>query len=248
MKETNHIIYLRSKPDNMELILCRNSVISYPRHNHISVFTVGLVLCGSVSLTVGEDSFLCEKDSSFAIPPYVPHMLKAKAPYSLLTLCIGKNAIHRCGKDMLKQNILHLLTSVRELELTEIQTARLSDCLDFPDSAPLSSPSESSIDSLKKQIELCPQRKVSIDEMARSLYLSKYHLIRSFKQAVGLTPHQFQIQNRIRKAQRMLNEMDNITEVALTTGFCDQSHFIKQFEKYVGLTPTAYKTSCRLLT
>lgn len=248
MKETNHIIYLRRKPDDLELIVCRNSVISYPLHNHISVFTVGLVLYGSVSLTVGDDSFLCEKDSSFTIPPYIPHMIEAKTPYSLLTLCIGKNALHRRSKDKLKQHILHLLTSVCELELTEIQTARLSDCLDFSGNALLSSPSESSIDPLKKQIELCPQRKVSIDEMARSLYLSKYHMIRSFKQAVGLTPHQFQIQNRIRKAQRMLNDVDNITEVALTTGFCDQSHFIKQFEKYVGLTPTAYKTSCRLLT
>ena len=78
--------------------------------------------------------------------------------------------------------------------------------------------------------------KLSIDEMARSSYISKYHFIRSFKKAVGLTPHQFQIQNRVRKAQQMLKYVDNITEVALTTVFCDQSHFIKQFERYVGLT------------
>ena len=93
--------------------------------------------------------------------------------------------------------------------------------------------------------------KLSIDEMAQSLYISKYHFIRSFKQAVGLTPHQFQIQNRIRKAQHMLSNADSITsmtEVALTTGFCDQSHFIKHFERYVGLTPAVYKISCKMLT
>ncbi len=65
----------------------------------------------------------------------------------------------------------------------------------------------------------------------------KYRFIRSFKAEVELTPHQFQIQNRIRKAQRLIHEADTITEVALTTGFCDQSHFIKQFEKQVGLSP-----------
>ena len=107
--------------------------------------------------------------------------------------------------------------------------------------------SEPFIDLAKNQLERYPEKKLSIDEMAQSAYISKYHFIRSFKQVVGLTPHQFQIQNRIRKAQHMLNDIDSITEVALTTGFCDQSHFIKQFEKYVGLTPTVYKTSCRQL-
>lgn len=46
----------------------------------------------------------------------------------------------------------------------------------------------------------------------------------------------------------LLSQNKSITEVALITGFCDQSHFIKHFEKQVGLTPTAYKASCRLLT
>ena len=75
----------------------------------------------------------------------------------------------------------------------------------------------------------------------------KYHFIRSFKAEVGLTPHQFQIQNRIRKAQRLIHETNTITEVALTTGFCDQSHFIKQFEKYVGLPPLTYKSSSGII-
>lgn len=37
--------------------------------------------------------------------------------------------------------------------------------------------------------------------MAQNAFLNKYHFIRSFKAEAGLTPHQFQIQNRIRKAQ-----------------------------------------------
>ena len=79
--------------------------------------------------------------------------------------------------------------------------------------------------------------------MAQNAFISKYHFIRSFKSEVGLTPHQFQVQNRIRKAQSLISEAETITEVALKTGFYDQSHFIRQFEKYVGLTPSAYKLS-----
>ena len=99
------------------------------------------------------------------------------------------------------------------------------------------------IHDLKRKLELYPECKLSVEEMAQNAFLSKYHFIRSFKAEVGLTPHQFQIQNRIRKAQRLIHEADTITEVALTTGFCDQSHFIKQFEKYVGLPPLTYKSS-----
>ena len=239
--------YLYDRNADIELILCIDSAISYPLHNHVSVLTIGLVLCGSISLTVGDNSFTCKKDNSFTILPYVPHTIEAQNPYSLLTLCINKNVINKCSKDEIKNNIRHLLAVACELNLTEIQTIQLINCLDSLDNASLSCSCESFIDTAKKQIECYPEMKLSIDEMAHSLYISKYHFIRSFKQAVGLTPHQFQIQNRVRKAQHMLNNIDSITEVALTTGFCDQSHFIKHFEKYVGLTPTVYKISCKIL-
>lgn len=248
MQKVNSIQYLYDRNADIELILCVDSAISYPLHNHVSVLTISLVLCGSIFLTVGDNSYTCKKDSSFTILPYVPHTIEAKNPYSLLTLCINKNIINKCSKDEIKNNIRHLLAVACELELTEIQTIQLLNCLDSLDNSSLSYSIKPFIDSAKKQIECYPEMNLSIDEMAHSLYISKYHFIRSFKQAVGLTPHQFQIQNRVRKAQHMLSDIDSITEVALTTGFCDQSHFIKHFEKYVGLTPTVYKISCKILT
>lgn len=248
MQKVNHIQYLYDRKADIELILCIDSAISYPLHNHISVYTIGLVLGGSILLTVGDNSFTCEKDNSFTILPYVPHTIEAQNPYSLLTLCINKNIISKYSKDEIKNNIRHLLTVSCALELTENQTIHLLNCLDSLDKTLLSYSAESFIDTAKKQIECYPEMKLSIDEIAHSLYISKYHFIRSFKQAVGLTPHQFQIQNRIRKAQHLLSNTDSITEVALTTGFCDQSHFIKHFERYIGLTPTVYKISCRILT
>ena len=74
------------------------------------------------------------------------------------------------------------------------------------------------INNLKRQLELYPETKFSIEEMAQNAFISKYHFIRSFK-----------------------------AEVALITGFCDQSHFIKQFEKQVGLPPLTYKLSSQTI-
>lgn len=248
MLMSNSVHYLYDKIVDIELIFCNNSVISYPLHNHVSVFTIGLVLYGSIALTIGEKSCVCKENHTFTILPYTPHIIKANEPYSLLTLCINKNVIMRHSKEEIKNNICRLLIATSELHLNKTQIMQLTNSFDYINGYADLHFNHSSVDFIREQLECSPEKQFRIEEMADIAYISKYHFIRNFKQAVGLTPHQFQIQNRIRKAQHMLNNVENITEVALATGFCDQSHFIKYFEKYVGLTPTEYKTACRLLT
>ena len=98
---------------------------------------------------------------------------------------------------------------------------------------------------LKQLILEAPERTFLIDEMAKIISMSSYHMIRKFKEACGLTPHQFQIQCRIRKAQKLLEEEKSVIEAAYATGFCDQSHFDRCFYKIVGLTPSEYKQSVK---
>lgn len=98
---------------------------------------------------------------------------------------------------------------------------------------------------LKEGIMNAPERPLSIEEMAKQTGISPYHMIRSFKSVCGLTPHQFQIQCRVRKAQRMLAEKKRVIEVAYAAGFCDQSHFDRCFQKIVGLTPGQYRQVVR---
>jgi len=110
--------------------------------------------------------------------------------------------------------------------------------------------SENEINDLKrlKQFILdAPENVFMIEDMAQKVGISPYHMIRKFKTACGLTPHQFQIQCRVRKAQKLLEEGKSITEVAYATGFCDQSHFDRCFHKIVRLTPSAYKQSAKWL-
>lgn len=94
---------------------------------------------------------------------------------------------------------------------------------------------------LKQLIVNAPENVFSIEDMAQSISVSPYHMIRQFKAACGLTPHQFQIQCRVRKAQKLLEEGKSVTEAAYATGFCDQSHFDRCFRKIVRLTPSEYK-------
>ena len=90
-----------------------------------------------------------------------------------------------------------------------------------------------------------PEKAFPIEDMARRVCISPYYMIRRFKDVCGLTPHQFQIQCRIRKAQKLLEEGKSVTEVAYETGFCDQSHFDRCFRKLVQLTPSEYRKAVR---
>lgn len=98
---------------------------------------------------------------------------------------------------------------------------------------------------LKQFILDAPEDVFLIENMAQRIGMSPYHMIRQFKTVCGLTPHQFQIQCRIRKAQKLLEEGKSVTEAAYATGFCDQSHFDRCFHKIVRLTPSAYKQSVK---
>lgn len=242
----NNIRYLYSAETGIELIFCKNSTISYPLHNHVSVLTIGIILDGSVVLTTNRETRVYKQNETFAIFPYVPHSISAHDSYSLLSLCIDKNVINNIDIIIIQNDIVLLLTQalnmgkINQYQILQLLN-RLDEIADFSDWQLKNH--NPYIHDLKRQFELYPECKLTVDEMAQNAFISKYHFIRSFKAEVGLTPHQFQIQNRIRKAQRLIHKAETITEVALTTGFCDQSHFIKQFEKYVGLPPLTYKSS-----
>ncbi len=246
----NNIRYLYNSKTGIELIYCVNSTISYPLHNHISVLTIGIVLDGSVILTANRDTRTYNKNDTFAILPYVPHSISADNNYTMLSLCIDKNIARQYSTDIVQNNIITMLTNTLNMKkISHYQIIRLLNCLDIlTDFSDYRYDNQNPfINDLKRQLELYPESRLSIEEMAKRAFVSKYHFIRSFKAEVGLTPHQFQIQNRIRKAQRLMHKAETITEVALTTGFCDQSHFIKQFEKQVGLTPLIYKMSSDII-
>ena len=234
--------YIYDEISGTELIIYKNSVLSYSLHNHSSVFSLGMILKGSVSLYKNKKFLIYRTGEIFTIPPYVPHALNSKENCSILTICINKNKISKTDIDILIERInflysekfnLGYLTSNSLSHLAE----KISECKDFYESKPV----VSQIKNLRQLLENHPETCLNIDKMSELSYMSKYHFIRKFKEEVGLTPHQFQIQNKIRKAQKILNNYSNTSETALNTGFFDQSHFTRYFKKITGLTPGAYK-------
>lgn len=235
--------YLRR--DNMEFILCRQSAISYPLHNHVSVFTLGFILEGTIELAADQGSRLYHENDAFLVLPYTPHSIHAKSCYTLLSLCVSTDWAANSEIETINSIVLSFLhEAVSSPETAERIYRAFCGLLSIGQMIPL--PKETAVGKLKTQLERYPERRYSIDDMSGITFISKYHLIRVFKREVGLTPHQFQIQNRIRKAQRLLEGTATIAEAASAAGFCDQSHFIRHFGKFVGLTPTDYKQACKV--
>ena len=100
------------------------------------------------------------------------------------------------------------------------------------------------LDELQKSILENPENIYLIEEMAHDSCISPFHMIREFKKAFGLTPHQFQMQCKVRKAQRLLEERP-AAEVTYDAGFYDQSHMDRCFKKVVGLSPKEYKRAVK---
>ena len=80
-----------------------------------------------------------------------------------------------------------------------------------------------------------------MDKLAEIAGLSPFHLSRIFAKEVGVPPHSYQLQIRLKKATDLLALGRPIVEVALETGFCDQSHFQKAFKKKFSITPGEYE-------
>lgn len=84
---------------------------------------------------------------------------------------------------------------------------------------------------------------VSLPRLAELAGLSRFHLLRLFSRATGLSPHAYHLQLRVERAKTLLRQGLPIAEVAGRTGFGDQSHLTNVFKRYVGATPGCYRGS-----
>jgi AraC-like DNA-binding protein/quercetin dioxygenase-like cupin family protein len=83
--------------------------------------------------------------------------------------------------------------------------------------------------------------RMSLLSLAAEAGVTPFHLVRAFTRAVGLSPHRYVTQTRVRRARALLAAGMSPSFVAASTGFVDQSHLTTQFRRYVGTTPAAYQ-------
>ncbi len=82
---------------------------------------------------------------------------------------------------------------------------------------------------------------IGLAELAAIANVSRFHFSRLFKRSTGYTAISFVELCRIRRARELIAETDHaLAEIALMTGFADQSHFTRRFRHHLGCTPAAF--------
>jgi AraC-like DNA-binding protein len=87
---------------------------------------------------------------------------------------------------------------------------------------------------------------VGLDSAARAAGLSPFHFLRLFSKVLGVTPHQYLVRSRLRRAARLLAEdARSITDIAFGVGFGDLSNFVRTFHRAAGVSPRAFRKAAR---
>jgi AraC family transcriptional regulator len=87
---------------------------------------------------------------------------------------------------------------------------------------------------------------IGLEAAAREAGLSPFHFLRLFAKVVGVTPHQYLVRSRLRRAARLLADgAQSVTDVALDVGFRDLSNFVRTFHRAAGVSPRVFRSAAR---
>jgi AraC family transcriptional regulator len=87
---------------------------------------------------------------------------------------------------------------------------------------------------------------IDLERAAGAAELSPFHFLRVFSRALGVTPHQYLVRARLRRAARLLSDGErSITDIALEVGFGDLSNFVRTFHRAAGVSPRRFRSAAR---
>jgi len=95
-------------------------------------------------------------------------------------------------------------------------------------------------------IDAHADREIDLAAAASEAGLSPFHFLRVFTKVLGVTPHQYLLRARLRRAARLLAESEqSVTAVAYDAGFADLSNFMRSFRRAAGVTPRDFRQAAR---
>jgi AraC family transcriptional regulator len=84
---------------------------------------------------------------------------------------------------------------------------------------------------------------INLEDAAGVAGLSAFHFLRLFAKVLGLTPHQYLVRTRLKRAAALLaEESRSITDIALDVGFNDLSNFVRTFGLAAGVSPSRFRS------
>ncbi|WP_042352058.1 helix-turn-helix domain-containing protein [Bacillus massiliigorillae] len=238
----------------------------FPNHFH-EYYVIGFIEKGQRRLTCKNKDFIIDTGDLILLNPHENHACEQIDGQTLDYRCINiqpqimkKIVAEIQGTEALPhfntKVIFHseLVSSLKELHLMileENKDFKKEEILFFlikqlieEYSEPLSHETKielrTEIQSVCEYLENNYTKTITLDELSHIAGLSKYHLLRSFTKQTGISPYSYLETIRINQAKKLLKRGVPLIDVAMQTGFNDQSHFSNFFKKFIGLTPKQY--------
>lgn len=222
---------------HFEILKIRESSHNFPIHIHKKM-CVGKIDSGEKCLLMNGKNYILRKNDLFFIPSYMPHAISIEngKTVSYTILCVDD--IKRTQEEMIINNLFSSSLEVKSIHsLYKLATTKVEDLTNR----------DNMINKILKYIDENYMEQLSIDLLAEIIDLSPYYLLHLFKEKIGLSLHQYIIQTRIKKTKEHFLSGENILDIALNSGFYDQSHYIRNFKTHVGITPQKYFDSMVVL-
>jgi len=159
--------------------------------------------------------------------------------YSLVQIFIKESTINSPEKRIILKNLGHTIAILIFRDIKKESNLIQSD-----------KPFSAGTLKIKKVVEYIKmnyQKECTLEELSEIAGISRYYLIRIFKDYMGRTPYDYLLDIRIENAKMLLAKGNiSITDICHECGFNNMSHFIRTFKKKIGITPSIYKNFTKL--
>ncbi|KHD75299.1 AraC family transcriptional regulator [Actinoplanes utahensis] len=241
-------------PGIAEVLHARFEQHAYPMHAH-DTWTVLLVDDGAVRYDLDRHERGAFGDLVTVLPPRIPHngtsarpggfrkrvlyLEENQLPVRLTGATIDTPAITDQPLHDTISRVHRLLRTPGETPLAEdlltLALARLRTHLG--DTADRRPPSRAAAVTLRDLLEEHIVDGLPLSTAAALLHFDPAHLVRSFRRAYGMTPHQYVVSRRVDVARRLILTGQPLRTVAAASGFHDQPHLNRHFKRILGVTP-----------
>ncbi|MEO1653098.1 MAG: AraC family transcriptional regulator, partial [Bacteroidota bacterium] len=228
----------------------------FPWHMHPHFYSFSLTLEGGADLMFANERFHTLPGDIIIVPPYVAHQTRVDQLFGYKIIRIS----HRHPQLMTETKQVQLIRNPkapfiflewfntlkeRENQPGQHLAPAFIPELFLPHPLLASKPKWPEKLPLKEALHFIHQHyctSIQLQEISEAASLSPSYFQRLFQKHLGLSPQRYVQSLRIDKAKEMIAGGLPLTEVAISTGFYDQSHFIKYFKLLGGMKPKKYQT------
>lgn len=188
-------------------------------------------------LSDGETDLL----AAFQFVPYKTAIIQARSNLSMLIKNITLNLV---GLPQAEVEYGHALYEKNLLTIALILFVRA--CIDNDKVHKSHKRKNILMDDIFRYIHEHLTEDLTLEQLEKEFFVSRYHICREFKRLTGQTPHAYIVKARLDLCRKYIEQGKPIREVYALGGFGGYNHFFRAFKKEYNMTPGEYYKSLKL--